>query len=134
MTGAIFFQCLFRGFIVKDWMEDNKATTKFRKFNKIIIKQCMEFYFERWTKRNKIIHELIIQKEMLTKQAIRLRKEVEERGITMKRFARAHLINVDRVMVQYIKDWIQIVSNLFKEDKKGKIEIEDIRSYYMKKS
>jgi len=48
-------------------MEDNKATTKFRKFNKIIIKQCMEFYFERWTKRNKIIHELIIQKEMLTK-------------------------------------------------------------------
>ena len=59
MQGLLGMHALFRGFVIKDWTEDNKTIIKFRKFNKIIVKQYMEFYFERWTERNKIIHELV---------------------------------------------------------------------------
>ena len=126
MQGLLGMYALFRGFVVKNWTEDNKTTTKFQKFNKIIVKQSTEFYFKRQTERNKIIHEPLMQKEVLTKRVIRLKKEVEERGIIAKRFARAHSINVERAMVQYIKDQVLIVSYLFKEGEKGKIEREDI--------
>ena len=38
MQGLLRIHALFRGFIVKDWTEDNKTITKFWKFNKIIVK------------------------------------------------------------------------------------------------
>jgi len=62
---------------------------------------------------------------------IRLQREVQERGIITKRFARAHPINLQYATVQYIKDWVWTVSDLFKNDEKEKEEI-DIRSYFIK--
>jgi hypothetical protein len=36
---------LFKGFIVKDWLGDTE-TKKFQRWNKIIIKECSNFYFK----------------------------------------------------------------------------------------
>jgi len=48
-------------------MQDNKETKKFRKFNKIIIKHCIEYYFVQYMERNRVLYELGLQKEVLTK-------------------------------------------------------------------
>ena len=80
-------------------MQDNKEIKKFRKFNKIIIKHCTKYYFVQYTERNRVLYELGLQKEVLTKQVIRLQREVQERGIITKRFARAHPINLQYATV-----------------------------------
>ena len=84
MQGLLGIQVLFRGFVVKDWTENNKTTMKYQRFNKIIIRNCTEYYFERQNKRNKIMYDLIVQKKVLSKSTLSLTNEVIERGIITK--------------------------------------------------
>ena len=84
MQGLLGIQVLFRVFVVKDWTENNKTTMKYQRFNKIIIRNCTEYYFERQNEQNKIMHDPIVQKEVLLKWALSLTNKVMERGIIVK--------------------------------------------------
>ena len=46
MQGILGMQGLFRGFIVKDWSENNTINKRYCWFNKIVIKYYTEYYFD----------------------------------------------------------------------------------------
>ena len=40
------FKVLFRSYVIKNWQEANFNITKYVKLNKILIKQCIQYYLE----------------------------------------------------------------------------------------
>ena len=68
-----------------------------------MIKHCTEYYFNQQNDRNKIINNLELQKESLTKWANRLTKEVQQREVIAKRFISIYPFKKEKVAVQYIK-------------------------------
>ena len=50
---------LFRGYVVLDWLEVDLRCRKYKKFNKIVVKRCVEFYNECWKNRNEVSHNKI---------------------------------------------------------------------------
>ena len=47
---------IFKGFIIKDWFGENEYA-KYRKWNKVLIKQSIEFYQKYWTERNEAYYQ-----------------------------------------------------------------------------
>ena len=47
MQGLIGMSGLFQGFVVKDWVNNNK-TTKYIPFNKVLIRKCTKCYYKCW--------------------------------------------------------------------------------------
>ena len=78
------------------------------------------------------MNDLELQKESLTKWANQLSKEVQQRGVIAKRFISAHPFKKEKATVQYIKDWIWTVSEMFNREDKNDSRL-DIRNYFMKK-
>ena len=97
-----------------------------------MIKHCTEYYFNQQNDRNKIMNDPELQKESLTKQANRLTKEVQQRGVIAKRFISTHSFKKEKAAAQYIKDWIWTVSKIFNREDKNDSRL-DIRNYFMKK-
>ena len=48
---------IFKGFIIRNWFGKNKVS-KYRKWNKVMIKQSIEFYQKCWMERNKVYYQL----------------------------------------------------------------------------
>ena len=56
---------LFRGYVVKNWMEVNMNTKKYRYLNRILARECVHYYDRCWKHRNQIMHDPIKQKERM---------------------------------------------------------------------
>ena len=70
-------KALFQGFTIKDWVNENKETNKYTKYNKILVKNCIAYYFKKWCKRNELYHSPIMQLQVLKEQARRLKEKVK---------------------------------------------------------
>ena len=61
------FKTLFRSYMIKNYQEANFNIMKYRKLNKILIKQCVQYYLECWMRRNEVLHDADFQKQRLRK-------------------------------------------------------------------
>ena len=55
----------------------------------------------------------------------RLKEEADKSGVKVKRFCEAHPLKEDKAIIEYIKNWVEIVNELLKNE--GEENIEDIR-------
>jgi hypothetical protein len=58
---------LFRGYVIINWMETDFNSKKYRKLNKILVRQCVHYYNECWKDRNKVMNDDTKQRERLKK-------------------------------------------------------------------
>ena len=109
-------------------MQDEKIISKYQKFNKLLVRKCIEYYFDQQQEMNKLMHDLRKQKEFLIIQAKRLKEDVEVNGKSSKHFINAYLIKKEGISIEYLKDQIQTVSNLLKSKIENKLE--NIKQYF----
>ena len=62
------FKFIFRGFILKDWIDVLTNCRKYSLYNEVIIQESIKFYVLCWEDRNMIYHSEKIQRELLIKQ------------------------------------------------------------------
>ena len=74
------FKFIFRGFILKDWINALTNCRKYSLHNEVIIQESVKFYALCWEDRNRIYHSKKIQRELLTKQCKAMQEEFQESG------------------------------------------------------
>ena len=50
---------LFRDYIVKVWQGENFSSNRYHELNKIIVRNCIEYYMIYWKDRNDALHDEI---------------------------------------------------------------------------
>ena len=53
------FKALFCRYIIEEWTDKIKNKSRMKKINKVIVKECVKFYYKCLTQRNKIHNDLV---------------------------------------------------------------------------
>ena len=61
------YKYLFRGFIIKDWYGEDKQCNQYVLQNEMIVKECVQYYYEYQITRNEIYYNPRKQNEILKK-------------------------------------------------------------------
>ena len=59
---------LFRGLVVKEWIDVNEGKVDFHGHNRVLIKICVSFYHECWKSRYIVLHLEEYKTNILRKQ------------------------------------------------------------------
>ena len=121
-------ELLFRGYIVENWF-DSGSINKYKTLNKIIVRECIEFYNSKWKQRNEIYHSREKQHEFLLKWYRKTKVYAELIGGEAKKFIDKYEIDEKNTHPKQIKNWILKTQYYIKNQKEFKTN--DIRKYFI---
>ena len=129
MQGLVGVDGLFRGYAVKDQINNKTDTVKYTPFNKVIIRRFTEYYFKFQEERNKLYHDPKLQKELLLDWANRVKEIALKVGGNAQKFCEVHNLHRNGKTIKSLKDWIRSMKVIIKNENKGVKE--DIRNYFI---
>ena len=121
---------LFRGWVVKNWINVNeKQSHLMAKLNKIIVKQSVLCYSKAWVHRNEVLHSAEKYRTHVMDWYNRLVEMIQNGNKpSVKKYVRMQKLDVEKCDTSYIRLWIQTTMKMLKEAKTEKDN--DIRNYF----
>ena len=100
---------------------------KYRRLNKILVKEATYFYYKCQIERNNLFHSKKNQLAFLKNCCGKTIKYIYKIGGEAQKYVETHKINTETVTKEYMKDWVRNVNYFIKHQKD--FAKEDIRNY-----
>lgn len=99
---------LFRGMIVKQWVDTNQSDIDYLEYNKVFVKSCVTFYHECWKSRCVELHKDEVQIELLREQ-VKLIKASDDtdRVEGLHEFLNQYEITEEDAKSDELRNWIK---------------------------
>jgi hypothetical protein len=119
---------LFRGYVIKNWKETDFNSRKYRRLNKVLVRQCVWYYNECWKDRNRVMHDESKQRERLKKWYEKEKNKAERSEYRqLNLYVERCKIDIENSTNETIKKWIMNLKHM--ERKVEKIPVNDIRRW-----
>ena len=126
---AIGFDNLFRGIIVNSWIGENLLQRIDHKYNRILVKQCVEFYNQCWLERCKVAHDEEVQRPRLIEWYNQICTRIQNSELYhLKRYIDVRKLNLDQVKTETIMEWIKGLLQM--EKRTETYNHQDIRNWF----
>jgi len=121
---------LFKGWVVKNWLNvNNKQRHVMKRINKIIVKQSVIYYSKAWKNRNDVLHDTEKYREQVIDWHKRLVENIENSNKpSMRRYVRMQKLDLSKCDTGYIRLWNMSTVKMMKNAKDESVN--DIRNYF----
>jgi len=121
---------LFRGWVVKNWMDVTKETSiAMKKVNKILVKNSVNFYAKSWKQRNEIMHNPETYRVYVIEWYNKVCEMIEKGNKPdMRRYLETYKLEVEKCSNSYIRKWNIDATDMYKKANTEKLS--DIRMFF----
>lgn len=128
MQQVIGHDVIFRGFIVKDWFGNGKDELLNRKYNRVIVKLCVQHYWTCWKERNDIMNNKDVKRKFVMDWC---ENEVKKNALhpskNVRLYVREYAGKVKNQATDHMQRWLIGLNSVIKREKShGR---NDIRRY-----
>ena len=120
----------FRGYVVKQWMNECKDRYFNEDVNRYIVKKCTSHYMECWKERNEQFNDPVKQRAYVIEWSKTLESKIlQSNKVNAIRYLRHNVVWFEDKTTKYLQSRNRYLMKMYKEDKE-ETSNDNIRSYY----